>query len=135
MPDPITNSAITTAGTQLAGGLIYKILVFCVGPIAASVVVLLMMPPKTASEFISSLISTVFCSVGLGAYVISHYFADMQNSDITTAALTGAIYFGCGLPGWFVVKALFFTMEKSRNKTIFDIFDEIRHKGGPHDSE
>lgn len=129
MLDPIESSALTSAGAQIAGEVGHEMLVYLLGPMAASIVVILMTPPATIRQFAASLISTVFCSIGLGAWVITRYFAPGMSVDTTGAALAGGIYFVCGLPGWFLVKALFLTMEKQRNKSIFDLIKSIRQGG------
>ncbi len=114
--------------SRLAIEVLYKMLVYVLGPLLASVVVVVMTPPKTAREWIASFISTLACSVGLGAYVVSHYLGFDGVGDEMTAMIAGGVYFLCGLPGWFVVRTIFFTMEQHRNKNILDILNSIRGK-------
>ncbi len=127
MSDPITN-ATATAGAQYAGPFLFKLLAYIIGPVAATVVVMFMTQPKSPKEWFSAVISTIMCSFGFGAYVVTNYLGISDISNETAAMIVGPVYFMSGLPGWFLVRAIFFTGEKMKNKTIFDIWGEIRGK-------
>ena len=123
MPDPITSSTAASAAQPALGAALLKLLVYIIGPVAASVVVMSMTQPR---EWFSAIISTVMCSIGLGSYVITHYLNIHPVGDELAGMQAGAIYFLCGLPGWFLVRALFYTMEKYQQMNIIEILEKIR---------
>jgi len=121
MPDPITNSTIGSAAQPAISAIFIKVLIYVVGPVAASIVVMSMAQPKSAREWFAAIISTVMCSLGLGSYVISHYFGLHPVADELASMQAGAIYFLCGLPGWTAVRAIFYTLERYQNADILAI--------------
>ena len=62
----------------------------------------------------------------LGSYVITHYLNIHPVGDELAGMQAVAIYFLCGLPGWFLVRALFYTMEKYQQMNIIEILEKIR---------
>ncbi|WP_072281623.1 hypothetical protein [Rappaport israeli] len=126
MPDPITNSAFAGATQTALGSIIYKILVYIIGPILAAVVVMFMAQPRSPREWFSAMISTVMASIGLGSYVLTHYLVLNPAADELSAMQAGAVYFMCGLPGWFFVRALFYTFEQHRNTNILELWQKLR---------
>lgn len=126
MPDPITNSTIGGAAQPAISAIFIKVLIYVVGPVAASIVVMSMAQPKSAREWFAAIISTVMCSLGLGSFVISHYFGLHPVADELASMQAGAIYFLCGLPGWTAVRAIFFTLERYQNADILAILVKLR---------
>lgn len=117
---------ISTTGTAVSATLIYKLLVYFFGPVLAAVVVMIMTPPQSLKEAAVSIISTLVLSIGGGAYIVTRYFGvDAIDSEFT-AMFVGGVFFVSGLPGWFVVRAMFYGMEQNRNRSIVDIVNELR---------
>ena len=84
----------------------------------ATVVVMLMTPPRSPREWAVGLISTVVASIGGGAAVIEHFgLQQWVNSAIGLCAMGGLI-FACGLPGWATVRWLFNFIDRNRNAGI-----------------
>ena len=106
MPDPITNSTLGGAAQPALGAVLTKILIYIVGPVAASIVVMTMAQPKSPREWFSAIISTVMCSIGLGSYVISHYLNLQPLADELAGMQAGAIYFLCGARHFLYVGTL-----------------------------
>lgn len=126
MPDPITNSALAGATQTALGSIVYKLLVYIIGPIMAAIVVMFMAQPRSPREWFSAIISTVMTSIGLGSYVITHYLIIDPAAGELAAMQAGAVYFMCGLPGWFIVRALFYTFEQNQNANILEIWQKLR---------
>lgn len=126
MPDPITNSTLGGAAQPALGAVLTKILIYIIGPVAASIVVMTMAQPKSPREWFSAIISTVMCSIGLGSYVISHYLNLQPLADELAGMQAGAIYFLCGLPGWTAVRAIFYTLERYQQTDILAILAKLR---------
>lgn len=127
MPDPVLNT-LGGAAQPALGALLLKILIYVVGPVTAAMVVMFMAQPKTAREWFSAVISTVMCSMGLGSYIINNFLAIDPTGSILAGMQAGSLYFLCGLPGWFFVRALFFTFERHQQTDILEILDKIRSK-------
>lgn len=117
---------ISTTGTVATGAIIYKLLVYICGPVLASVVVMIMTPPTGKKEVAVSIISTLICSIAGGAYIVTRIIGIHTIDSEMTAMLVGGLFFVSGLPGWFVVRAMFFGMQQNRNRSIVDIVNEIR---------
>lgn len=126
MPDPITNSTLGGAAQPAISAVFTKVLIYIVGPVAASIVVMAMAQPKSQREWFAAIISTVMCSIGLGSFVISRYFGLHPVADELASMQAGAIYFLCGLPGWTAVRAIFYTLERYQNADIIAILAKLR---------
>lgn len=126
MPDPITSTAAGNA-TAPAGIALYKLLAWVIGPILAATIVMFMAQPKTPREWFCAIISTVFCSVSLGAYIVTHYTHALTLPDEYAAQIIGGVYFLAGLPGWFLVRLLFYTQARLAGKDALEILSEVNH--------
>ncbi len=126
MSEPITASVTATITSGYIMPMIYKILAHLIGPTLATVVVMMMTQPQTAKEWLSAIISTVMCSLGLGSFiVVKHIGIDHIHTwfDMTQV---GAIMFMSGLPAWLIVRGLFLFGEKSKDKTLVEMIKEIK---------
>lgn len=126
MPDPITNTALSSATQTAIGATIYKLLVYIVGPVLAAIVVMFMSQPRSPREWFSAVISTVMTSFGLGSYLIANHLNVDPFADELAAMQAGSIFFLSGLPGWFLVRALFYTFEQNVNTNILDLWEKFR---------
>lgn len=133
MSEPISGGvavgvAFKAAGGTAAGGVAA---VAAGGSGLAAIVVMLLMRPRTRGEWAVALISTVVSSVAGGAAVVQHYGLQSWAQDyIGLVALFGLV-FGCGLPGWAVVRWLFNFIERRRDKDLADIVREVRQEVAP----
>ena len=122
MSDPVTTTVAASAATS-AG---YKVLTYIFGASMAAIVVMFMSQPISKREWFCALVSTVFCSITIGAYLVGYHGIGRDVAWEYQAQLIGGIYFLCGLPGWFLVRAIFFTLSKYNNKTVFEVVEEFR---------
>lgn len=96
------------------------------GATLAAVVVMLMTPPRSFREWAVGLISTVVSSIGGGAIVIEHFqLHDWAFSTVGLYAMGGVI-FGCGLPGWAIVRWVFNFIAKRRDASIDEIAKDVK---------
>ena len=94
----------------------------------ATIVVMLMMRPRSAAEWATSLICTVVASITGGAAVVQYLDLHAWADGYTGMAALGGLMFGCGLPGWALVRAVFTAIEKRRDADIIDLADEARRR-------
>lgn len=117
MPEPSSSTAAgAVAGWKLVGGAAG---VASIGVVLAFVVACMRLP-KTAKEWAVALISTLMCSLGLGAVVVVKggllgYVSNMRSEADVLLAVAGGIgiVFACGLPGWAAVRWVFLWIERS----------------------
>ena len=96
------------------------------GATLAAFVVMLMTPPRTKSEWAVGLISTVVSSIGGGAMMVEYFkLHHWVNTPIGLCALGGLI-FGCGLPGWAIVRWIFNYIIKHRSAGIDEVARDVR---------
>mgnify|MGYP000979152622 CR=1 FL=1 len=108
-----------------AGAVLYKLLIYLIGPTAAAIVVMFMSQPKSRREWFCAVISTVIFSTSLGAYLIGHYHLALHLPWDIRGQIIGGIYFVCGLPGWFLVRVISHTLERYSSKTPLEIYEEL----------
>jgi hypothetical protein len=118
MTDPASSGAAGAAAFKAVGGVSA---VAAGGAGLATVVVMLMTPPRSPREWAVGLISTVIASIGGGAAVIEHFgLQHWVNASIGLCAMGGLI-FACGLPGWAVVRWVFNFIDRNRDAGIDDV--------------
>ena len=121
MPEPTTSGAAGAVGWKLIGGAAG---VAAGGAGLAALIVMLMTPPRSAREWAVGLISTVVCSVAGGAWLL-HWLGmgDLASSPLGMAVLFG-LCFGCGLPGWALVRWVFTYIERRRDRDLGEVVQE-----------
>ena len=94
----------------------------------AAIVVMLMMRPRSASEWAVALICTVVSSIAGGAWVVQYLDLHQWADGYVGMVAIGGLMFACGLPGWALVRAVFAAIERRRNADVFDLADEARRR-------
>lgn len=119
MAEPTTSGVAGVAGWKLIGGVVG---VTAFGATLASVVVMLSTPPRSAREWAIGLISTVVCSVAGGGWLL-HWLglSDLATSGPAGLATLFGLCFGCGLPGWALVRALFTWLGRRADKDLAEL--------------
>jgi hypothetical protein len=120
MAEPTSSGVAGAAAFKAAGGLAGAL---AGGAALATVVVMLMTPPRSKREWAVGLISTVVSSVGGGAVMVQHFQLQEWVHTVVGLVALGGLIFGCGLPGWAIVRWVFNFIEKNRDAGI----DEIAH--------
>lgn len=94
----------------------------------SAVVVMVLKQPRTSREWIVALISTLVCSLGLGAFVVLYLglhkaLAAGDQAEVVFGLLqVGGAIFASGLPGWVLVRIAFNTMAKFQDKSADDVY-------------
>lgn len=120
MAEPTSSGAAAGfAGWKLIGGAAG---VVAGGAGLASVVVMLMTPPRSPREWAVGLISTVVCSIAGGSWLLHKLgMADLAQAGPTGLATLFGLCFACGLPGWAMVRALFTWLDKRKDKDLGEL--------------
>ena len=130
MTDPASSGAAGAAAFKAVGG---ASAVAVGGAGLAAVVVMLMTPPRSPREWAVGLISTVISSIGGGAAVIEHFGLQHWVSAPTGLCGMGGLIFGCGLPGWAIVRWVFNFIDRNRGAGIDEVAKQLLDlRIGPH---
>jgi hypothetical protein len=123
MSESITGAAAGAAGINALGGLAG---IGAVGAGLAAIVVMSMTKPSDEREWRVALVSTVVSSIGGGAAVVQ--WLGLQHWAQNPFGLAGlfGLAFGCGLPGWALVRALFKYLDKRKDADIVDLVKEVK---------
>lgn len=98
----------------------------------STLVVMLLKQPRTSREWAVALISTLVCSLGLGAWSVLYLglhkaLASPDQTEIVLGLLqVGGAIFASGLPGWVLVRIAFNTMAKFQDKTADDVYRDAK---------
>lgn len=98
----------------------------------SAAVVMMVKQPRTAREWAVALISTIVCSLGLGAFAVLHFglhkaLGSNDQSEVIFALMElGGVMFASGLPGWVLVRIAFNTMSKYQDKAGDDIYRDAK---------
>ena len=147
MTDPAISGAAGAAAFKAVGG---ASAVAAGGAGLATVVVMLMTPPRSPREWAVGLISTVVASIGGGVAAIEHFAPQHRNTatlqHCNTATLQhwaaspiglcaiGGMIFACGLPGWAIVRRVVNFIDRNHHSGIDEVTRKLRAlRDGPHD--
>lgn len=102
------------------------------GVTLAAVVVMLVKQPRTPREWAIALISTLVCSLGLGAALVLYFglhrpLASHNDVEVIAGLLQIiGVVFAAGLPGWVLVRIAFNTMNKFQDASADDVVEEVK---------
>ena len=117
-------SALVTKHTLYAAGF---------GAALVTAVVMTATMPTRKTDFFIALLSTVVCSVALGAWGVQHF--GMVEALLTVKtdlqfyvqlAQIGGVFFAAGLPGWIVVRAFFIWAQARRELGLDALIADAR---------
>ncbi len=123
MSEPISSAAAGAAGFKAIGGTAGAL---GLGAAVATIVVMLMTPPRSPREWAVGLISTVIGSIAGGAAVIEHFQLQAWMTSFNGLLAVLGIAFACGLPAWAIVRWVFTYIERSRGKDIAEVAREVK---------
>ena len=95
-------------------------------PCSPPIVVILMTPPRTYREWAVGVISTVVTGIGGGAIAVQYFGLQEWVDSVTGLVALGGVIFGCGLPGWAIVRWVFNFIEKNRDAGIDEVAKEVK---------
>lgn len=116
----------TTQAVRIFNNPVFAVAVYIAGPTLAALVVMMLSQPKNGKQWVAMIISTVVCSLGLGAYVIKTHLGIINPQSSFDLMQIGAVFFVSGLPGWVLVRALFLYFESVSNKDILQILRDLK---------
>ncbi len=120
MSEPTTSGVAGAAAFKAAGGAAAG------GALLSTIVVVLVSPPRSTRDWAVGLISTVVTGIGGGAIAVQYFgLQEWVDSMIGLVALGGLI-FGCGLPGWAIVRWVFNFIERNRDAGIDEMAKEVK---------
>ena len=121
----------TSTGSSAVGLAVWKAMggmagMGAMGAGLATLVVMCVLRPRTQSEWIVGVISTVVASISGGAAVIQHYeLHHWAENPVGLVAMLG-LSIACGLPGWAIVRWGFNFFDKRRKADIAEVVGELR---------
>lgn len=71
-------------------------------------------------------ISTVVTGIDGGAIAVQHFRLQEWVDSVTGRVALGGLIFGCGLPGWVIVRQVFTFVEKNRDAGIDEVAKEVK---------
>jgi hypothetical protein len=77
-------------------------------------------PPRSTRKWIS----TVVTGIGGGAIAVQYFRLQEWVDSVTGLVALGGLIFGCGLPGWAIVRWVFNFIEKNRDAGIDEVAKE-----------
>ena len=120
MPEPTSSGVAGAAAFKAAGGAAAG------GALLSAIVVMLMTPPRWTREWAVGLISTVVTGIGGGAIAVQYFRLQEWVESVTGLVALGGLIFGCGLPGWAIVRWVFNFIEKNRDAGIDEVAKEVK---------
>ena len=121
--DGASGAVGAAAGWKLIGGAAGA---YGLGAALATVVVMLMTPPRSPREWAVGLISTVVVSIGGGAGVIEHFGLHAWVLSFNGLLALLGLCFACGLPAWAVVRWVFTWIERRQGKDIGEVIADAK---------
>jgi len=95
-------------------------------PQLSTVLVILMTPPRTHREWAVGVISTVVTGIGGVAIAVQYFRLQEWVDSVIGLVALGGLIFGCGLPGWAIVRWVFNFIEKNRDAGIDEVAKDVR---------
>ena len=121
MAEPVSSGAGAVAIKMYGVGVILAI-VFALGYL----VVVMTRMPRTRSEWVVSLVTTVMGSIAGGGFVIQYF--SLHNYIATWAGLcaVGGLFLVSGLPFWAIIRWTFNYVNARENATIIEVAEELK---------
>jgi len=120
VPEPTSSGVAGAAAFKAAGGAAAG------GALLSAIVVMLMTPPRSTREWAVGLISTVVTGIGGGAIAVQYFRLQEWVDSVTGLVALGGLIFGCGLPGWAIVRWVFNFIERNRDAGIDEVAKEVK---------
>lgn len=126
---------MTDLSSAIATGIATKVAGLSAFGVLAVIVVMAITPPKSFSEFVVGLISTVVASLSGGSALISYLGMTKLADDPFGLATIGGVMFVCGLPGWLLVRAFFMWAQRRRHMDLAELLKDAKrdYRGDRHD--
>ena len=117
---------MTDLSSAIATGIATKVAGLSAFGVLAVIVVMAITPPKSFSEFVVGLISTVVASLSGGSALVSYLGMTKLVNDPFGLATIGGVMFVCGLPGWLLVRAFFMWAQRRRHMDLAELMRDAK---------
>lgn len=121
MAEPVSSGAGAVAIKMYGVGVILGVVIAL-----GYLVVVMTRMPRTRSEWVVSLVTTVIGSIAGGGFVIQYF--NLHNYITTWAGLSaiGGLFFASGLPFWAIARWWFNFVNARDDATILDVAKEVK---------
>lgn len=123
MTEPASGAAAGVAGWKLIGGLAG------VGSFFGAMALFFvwcMNPPRSRKEMAMTLASTLISSACGCAGLVKFWGIEAWAQDGFGLLALGGLFFACGLPGWAIVRWIFTTLERRKDKDLAEVVTEVK---------
>lgn len=125
------NTMEPTATSSAAGLLAWKLIgglagIGAIGAGLATIVVMCILKPRTQSEWVVGIISTVMGSVCGGAAAIQYFGIQAWAQSLFGLVAMMGLVFACGLPAWAIVRWTFNYINKHEGADIAEVVKHLR---------
>ena len=119
MAEPLITTSLISSG-------LIKFLIYVLPPSAAALVVMLLMKPESTRELACALVSSFFSSMAIGGWMLLKVLRVHDIDSMLSIMSVAGVLFFCALPGWACVRALFLYVDRSRERDIVEIYQQIK---------
>lgn len=125
MAEPMS-SGVGVATAIKIYGMWFLIVIAAVAAALGYLVVIMTRMPRSRSEWVVSLITTLVGSIAGGGFIIQHF--GLHDYATTWAGLCaiGGMFFITGLPFWAIIRWSFNYVNAREDSTIFDVVKEVK---------
>ncbi|RLZ06641.1 hypothetical protein EAH57_15500 [Acinetobacter sp. 2JN-4] len=126
MAEPMS-SGVGVATVIKVYGMWFLMAIAAIAVVLGYLVVIMTRMPRTRSEWVVSLITTVVGSIAGGGFLIQHF--ELHDYLLTWSGLCaiGGIFFAAGLPFWAIIRWTFNYVNAREDATIFDVAKEMKN--------
>lgn len=121
MAEPVSSGAGAVAIKMYGIGAIITIVIAL-----GYLVVIMTRMPRSRSEWVVSLVSTVIGSIGAGGFIIQHFAMHDYATTWAGMCAIGGIFFATGLPFWAIIRWTFNYVNAREDSTILDVAKEVK---------
>ncbi|ENW95797.1 hypothetical protein [Acinetobacter sp. NIPH 298] len=125
MAEPMS-SGVGIATAIKIYGMWFLIIIAAVAAALGYLVVIMTRMPRSRSEWVVSLITTVVGSIAGGGFIIQHF--GLHDYATTWAGLSalGGLFFTAGLPFWAIIRWTFNYVNTHEDSTILDVARDVK---------
>ncbi|MDO3665352.1 hypothetical protein [Acinetobacter higginsii] len=125
MAEPVSSGVGVAAAIKVYGMAILLGIMILSAALVYLVVVMTRMP-RTRSEWVVSLITTVVGSIAGGGFIIQHFGLHDYATTWAGMCAIGGIFFASGLPFWAIARWFFKYVNDREGKNILEVGKEIK---------
>ncbi|MCH7295478.1 hypothetical protein [Acinetobacter higginsii] len=121
MAEPMSSSAGAVAIKMYGLGVLIAVVIAL-----GYLVVVMTRMPRSRSEWVVSLVTTVIGSIGGGGFIIQHFAMHDYATTWAGMCAIGGIFFATGLPFWAIIRWTFNYINAREGATILEVGKELK---------